>query len=257
MSDECGDLEPSGLIEVADGRPVDAEARAGDPLGRPDQRSRETPDHRNGMPVDLVVYRRMQVEHRRVEHYARHLRGKRRALEERGDDTAAHRLADEDDTPGTLLERPAHRRLEVSPLCLPVPEVTRRVAGGTEVVAVGHREGGESQLTRDVDHPQQVLAGAVLPVHADDERAVPAGEIPRGQRPERARYDYVPHGDAQRRFRAAKEAGPVEGSELPDSGSRPGGHGQRTRHYVAGHCRRGAELPGAALPGDTVEHRLG
>src|ERR1700685_807494 len=73
VRDESGDLEPRRLVEVTHRGPVDAEAGAGDPLGGPYQRSRETSDDRNKVPVDLVVDGRVQVKHGRVKHHARYL----------------------------------------------------------------------------------------------------------------------------------------------------------------------------------------
>ena len=76
------------------------------------------------MAGNLVIDGRMQVKHGCVEHHTRHCRGKRRVLEERGDDAASHRLPDQDDAPGAMRERPPHGCLDVTPLRLPMPEVT-------------------------------------------------------------------------------------------------------------------------------------
>jgi hypothetical protein len=257
VSHQGRDLEPRGLAQIVDGGPVDAEAYGGDPLSCPDKRGKGSPEHRGAVAGNLVIDDRAQVEHGRVEQHARHHRGERRVLEERGDDAAAHRLPGEHDVPGAVRERPSHGRLNVAPLRLPVPEVTRRVRGGAEVVAVGDRERGKPHAVHDVDDAEHVFAGPVLPVHADDERPVPAREVPRGQRPERAGHGNVLNRDAKRRFYVAEEVGPAEGRELPHPRSRPGSHRQRTRYHAAGRRYRGAEIPGAPRPGDAVELRPG
>src|SRR5260370_2020621 len=140
-------------------------------------------------------------------------------------------MAGQDDPPGALRKRPSHRRLDVAPFCLPVPEVTRRGTDGAEVVAVGDRESGKSHAVHDVDNAQHILSGAVLSVNPDDERAARSRKVPRGKWPERARYDYVLHGNTQRRFRIAQEVRPIESGELPRRGSRSGYHASRPWLY--------------------------
>jgi hypothetical protein len=198
VNHEHRDFEPRGLVEIGDGRPVDAEAHAGHPLRHPDERGREASRHWGGVPANLVIDGRAQVKHGRVEHQAFHPVGEGRVPEEPGDDTASHRLPGEDDATGAVGERPPHGRLEVTPLRLPVPEVTRRVRRDAEVAPVGHRESGESRAVRDVDDPEHVLPAPVLAVHADDKRLATAREIPRGQRAERPRYGNLLDRNAQR-----------------------------------------------------------
>ena len=75
-------------------------------------------------------------------------------------------------------------------------------------------------------------------------------------RPERAWYDYIPDADTEHRFRIAQEIRPVDRTVLPYRGSRSAHHGQRARDYAPGRRCHRAQVPAAARPGNTVEHRL-